>query len=255
MLELRSVTCRLGGKDRLVGADLHVQRGQIVGVIGPNGAVKTTLLRVAAGLLAPSAGEVFIHGDSMRSLSVGEQARRRAFVAGRAPWLEGTPLLDAVLLGCSPRLGTLGLPSPDDVERAHDLLVALGFDAHATRDVATLSQGERQRAAVAMGCLQQAPLLLLDEPTSAQDFDGIARIAALLRAHADSGGAVLLALHDLNVAAALCDGLCLLRAGRIDFRGSAADLLRSGALERVYGPHVRVTSDPVAVLPVPFRGA
>jgi iron complex transport system ATP-binding protein len=242
MLELRGVSFAVDGRLLVSDVDLRVASGQIVGLLGPNGAGKSTVLRLAGGLLRPTEGEIFLDGEPLQRVGSRALALRRAVMLPSLAWPDGMTALAAVLLGSSPRLASFGIPGNSDYDLAMYHLAALGVGSLATRDVATLSLGERQRVHLAMVLQQQASLLLLDEPTGAQDFGGITRIARVLRAHSDKGGAVVLALHDINLALQLCDTIALLDHGQLSGPCSPAELVASGRLQQIYGDDIVVAS-------------
>ena len=252
-IECRSVSLTLGETDVLQGIDLSVGPGEWVGLIGPNGAGKTSLLRAIAGSV-PASGTVTLFGDDAGALHRREVAQRLALVPQTPELPEGMKVIDYVLLGRTPYVGYLGTERRDDLAIVAEALKALDLLGFADRDLATLSGGEAQRAVLARALAQQAPILLLDEPTAALDVgrqqDALELVEQLRR---DRGLSVLSALHDLTLAGQYSDRLELLNRGSIAAAGSARDVLRPDLIREHYGADVRVVDDGDGVLVVPIR--
>ena len=239
-LAARDLTYRHPGGRGVEGVDLAVGAGELVGVLGPNGAGKSTLVRLLSGVLAPERGEVRLGGDPLASLAPRERARRLAVVP-QEPAIElPFTALELVLLGRHPHLAGFAFESELDLERARAALGRTGVETLADRDVATLSSGERQRVILARALAQEAPVLLADEPASFLDLRHQVETFDLLRDLADAGRAVLVVLHDLNLAAEYCDRVVLLREGQVFAAGRAETTLTYANLTRVYDTEVYV---------------
>ena len=254
-IECRSVSLTLGETDVLRGIDLSVGPGEWVGLIGPNGAGKPSLLRAIAGSV-PASGTVTLFGDDAGALHRREVAQRLALVPQTPELPEGMKVIDYVLLGRTPYVGYLGTERRDDLAIVAEALEALDLLGFADRDLTTLSGGEAQRAVLARALAQQAPILLLDEPTAALDVgrqqDALELVEQLRR---DRGLSVLSALHDLTLAGQYPDRLKLLNRGSIAAAGSARDVLRPDLIREHYGADVRVVDDGDGVLVVPIRSS
>jgi iron complex transport system ATP-binding protein len=250
-IALEGVTVRLGGRPVVDDVSATVEAGEWVALLGPNGAGKTSLLRAIAGLL-PSEGTVVIDGRSAASLDRRERARHLAVVPQEPetpPWLT---VAEYVLLGRTPHLGPLAREGAADREAAWRALERLDLEAFVDRPLGTLSGGERQRAVVARALAQEAPVVLLDEPTAALDIGHQQQALELLDAlRATDGLTLLAAMHDLTMAAQYADRVLLLAAGRIVADGPPAAVLTEAALAEHYGASVRITTvdDRIAVLP------
>ena len=234
---------------------LAVDRGELVGILGPNGSGKTTLLKVLAGALAPSSGSVTLDGRAIGGLSRREVARRIAFVPQDTHPAFDFTSLDIVLMGRFPHLGTFALEGPDDLAIAHRALDATGMSSFDHRPFSTLSGGEKQRVVIA-GALAQSPeLLLLDEPTASLDSGHQIEVQTLLRRlNADRGATLVLSTHDLNLAAALCRRLVLLRDGVAIAAGPTEAVLTPDTVLALYGVDADVARHPrsgrLTVVPV-----
>jgi iron complex transport system ATP-binding protein len=220
---------------------LEVSPGALVALIGPNGSGKTTLLRLLSGLLAPAVGTVWLEGRDTRGMSRRELARRLAVVPQETHTTFDFTVLDMVLMGRYPHLGPFELEGASDLAIARDALAATGTAAFERRRFSTLSGGEKQRVVIAAALSQLPKILLLDEPTASLDLGYQFEIASLLaRLNRDRGTTMIVSTHDLNLAAALCREVVLLRQGRILARGSTTDVLTPGNIRTLYGVNAEV---------------
>ncbi|HEX2030879.1 MAG TPA: ABC transporter ATP-binding protein [Actinomycetota bacterium] len=258
-LRLRAVTAGYGGAPVLRGVDLTVRPREVVGLIGPNGSGKTTLVRVASRALRPRSGSVDVAGRDPYVLSARHAARLVAVVPQDAPATLGFTALEVVLMGRSAHLSPWGGGGPEDYRRAREAMEAAGVHHLADRDVDRLSGGERQRVVLAQALCQDAPVLLLDEPTTHLDPGHVVAILEVVRTLArDRDRAVLAVFHDLNLASASCDRLVALDGGRIVADGPPDEVITRSFLHEAYGveadvyPHA-VTGRPVVVLGPPLR--
>ena len=225
----------------LTAVSLAVERGDLVGILGPNGSGKTTLLNVLAGGLTPRTGSVTLDGRAMTAWSRREIARRLAFVPQDTHAPFDFTVLDLVLMGRFPHLGAFALEGPEDLAIARRALDATGTAAFETRAFSTLSGGEKQRVAIASALAQSPRLLLLDEPTASLDIGYQIEVQTLLdRLNADNGVTMVLSTHDLNLAAALCRRLVLLRDGRVLAAGPTEEVLTPHAVRELYGVDAEV---------------
>ena len=236
--------------EAVAGASLRVSAGELVGVIGPNAAGKSTLARLCCGLLSPQRGSVSLCGELLEKLSRRERARRVAFLPQHPPQDLSFTAREVALMGRAPHLGLWALEGPRDFERAHAALAELDALELADRPVSQLSGGERQRVFLARAFAQDAALLVLDEPTAALDLAHQVLLVNALRRRARDGGAALLVLHDLALAGAACDRLALMDRGKIAAEGSPGDVLDPSVLTGVYGTQVEVMLNPATGQPL-----
>ena len=240
MLSVRALHVAYGHREVLRGVDLDVAPGDVVGLVGPNGGGKTTLLR-AITRVVPSKGRVSIGGDDVTSLNARELARRVAVVPQDPTLPVGFTALEVVVMGRTPHLSFLEQESAADRRKAEDALAILGAQALADRPVDELSGGERQNVVIARALVQEAPLLLLDEPTANLDIGHQAGIARLLRRlAAERNAGILAALHDLTLASLYCDRLVLIASGEVVAEGAPSDVLTVENVRRAYGTEVMV---------------
>ena len=220
----------------LANVSLNAAPGTFLGILGPNGSGKTTLVKLLGGVLTPTAGEVSLDGRPLRTWPRRAIARRIAMVPQELHPTFDYTVLEMTLMGRFPHLGAFAIEGPDDILIARDALAATGAEAFEDRRFSTLSGGEKQRVIIAAALAQQASLLLLDEPTASLDpgyqLDIAHLLTSLNRTHALT---LVLATHDLNLAASVCRDLVMLRAGTIIASGPTSDVLTGSNLERLYG--------------------
>ena len=252
-LSCRGATVTIGQRRLLDAVDLDVPPGEWLNVVGPNGAGKTTLLRVLAGLAAAE-GTICVQGRDVRSLHRREWAQRVALVPQSPVVPAGMTVAQYVLLGRTPHIPPLGAEGPADIDAARGALARLDLLDFADRDVETLSGGERQRVLVARLLAQDAPIALLDEPTTALDVGHQQQVLDLvedLRQHQEL--TVVATMHDLTMAGQYGDRLAMIVGGRVVATGTADDVLTEDALSTHYGARVRVLQSDDGPVVVPVR--
>ncbi len=233
----------------LDGVSLDVREGEALGLIGPNAAGKTTVLRLATGFARPAAGEVRLFGRKVADWPRREAARRVALVPQEAPL--GLPFRagEVVLMGRAPHLPGLGFEGEADLAAAAAAMTRAGVRHLAGRPVDALSGGERRRVLLARALAQGARVLLLDEPASHLDLGHQQGLVDLVRDLVAEGVAVLAVWHDLTLAAAASDRLALLDRGRVVASGSPEAVLTPATIGAAYGCDVLVDRHPVTGRP------
>ena len=216
--------------------DLHIDNGQHWCILGRNGSGKTTLLHTLAGLHKPDSGAVMTGGSSLHCLPRRALAKRIGILLQDHIDTFPTSVMETVLIGRHPYLGPLQWEGPDDYALARGALQAVGLEQMADRNVATLSGGERRRLGIATLLVQDPGLLLLDEPTNHLDIHHQVRMLDLLAGRSHAGDkAMLLVLHDLNLALRYCDHFLLLFGNGETLQGTADEVMTQAVLERLYG--------------------
>jgi iron complex transport system ATP-binding protein len=235
-LEAKGVAATLNGRPILDGIDLAVEGGEIVGVIGPNGAGKSTLLRVLAGLLAPCRGTVNLDGAPLAALAPHARGRAIAYLGQDRIVHWPMAVRRVVALGRLPHhAGRATGLNAADAHAIEQAIAAMDIAAFVDRPVSELSGGERARVLVARALAQQAPLLIADEPTAGLDPAHALGLFESFRAMATAGRSVIVALHDLSLAARYCSRLVLLRGGVSVASGPPSGVLTPPVLARAYG--------------------
>jgi len=248
-IEVSDLSVSFGDVPVVSGVDLRVERGSLVGLVGPNGAGKTTVLRAIKGTLSPDAGEVRLDGDPAESLSAREAGRRVASVPQETSLAFDFRVRQIVEMGRTPHLGRFDGHGPDDERAVREAMDAAGVARFADRAITEVSGGERQRVLLARALAQEAPSLLLDEPTASLDVNHAVRTLELVRRLVDDGRAALAAIHDLDMAARYCDEIVVLANGGVRAGGRPEEVLTAGALRDAFDAEAFVGENPATGSP------
>lgn len=235
MATLTEGVVRRGEATLIDGVSLEISAGVMTALVGPNGSGKTTALRALAGVLPLTSGEALLGENPVGTLSPDARARRLAYLPQERPVAWPIRAKDAVALG---RFAYGARPqrlSAADAAAVEGALAAVGLDAKGNRPLSTLSGGEKARAHVARALASEASALALDEPTAALDPAHGLSVMRALRARADLGVGVLLATHDLGLAAQFCERVVVLRSGRVLGEGPTLQTLTPDLLRAAYG--------------------
>ncbi len=232
MLSGKNLHYKAGRTAILHGVSITVQPGEFLGIVGPNGSGKTSLLSLLAGIRKPNSGEVMLGNERLDLMNRRHIARRMAFVEQQAETAERITARQAVELGRIPYLGPLSPWSGADNDIVDAALAATDTAHLAGRDWHTLSGGERQRLHIARALAQEPEVLLLDEPTNHLD---IGHQLTLLELVSRQQLTAVAALHDLNHAAMFCDRIAIMSGGRLIACGKPVEVLTAGCLEQVFG--------------------
>ncbi|NKB71671.1 MAG: heme ABC transporter ATP-binding protein [Candidatus Latescibacteria bacterium] len=221
--------------------DLAVESGQFIGLIGPNGCGKSTLIRSMAGVLPPQQGTIRLHGQPIDQLGRRQIARQIAVVPQESGVRFAFSVEQTVAMGRHPYLGRWQQPGVADKQAVQEALGQTHTQQLAQRSILALSGGERQRVGIARALAQSPQLLLLDEPTSHLDINHQVEIFELLRhLNRQQGLSIVCATHDLGYAARYCQRLVLLDQGKIVAEGPPEQVLTAAAIEQVYHVAVQV---------------
>ncbi|WP_248959558.1 ABC transporter ATP-binding protein [Sphaerisporangium perillae] len=239
-VEVSGLSVALGGRAVLSEVGLSVGRGEWLAVIGPNGAGKSTLLRAMMGLLEAQ-GEVLVDGVRARALKPRQRARLMAYAPQNPLLPPSLTVAEYALLGRTPYISYLGRDGRHDREVTESVLERLDLTALAARPLGHLSGGERQRVVLARALVQQAPVLLLDEPTTALDLGHQQQVLELVdRLRLADGLTIVTTVHDLSLAGQYADTILLIDGGRPVASGPVKEVLTEPLLARTFGAHVRV---------------
>ena len=242
VLELNLLSLSLGNKVLVDGLSAQMRAGQLWCVLGRNGAGKSTLLRALAGLRPPSSGDILLDQKLLASYGTLELARRRAYLAQQVSDAFSAGVLDTVMSARYPFYSSLaarvGFSAANQMLHAEQALQALGILEWASRDVLTLSGGERRLVAVATAFAQDVPLMLLDEPAAHLDVDVSGRVFELLAARVARGSCVIASVHEPDLAARHATHAILLKPGGAAQAGPAAEVLMAGPLAETFGHRI-----------------
>jgi ABC-type Mn2+/Zn2+ transport system ATPase subunit len=235
-LELKNLSAGYNTKRAIEDISFHIASGQRVGLIGPNGAGKSTLFRAIVGLLKPLSGEVLINGKSDR-----QSSRAAAYVPQfeDVDWDFPVSVTDVVVMGLSRQIGWLRLPNKHHVAVALDALNRVGMADYANHQIGELSGGQQRRVFIARALAQGANILLLDEPFSGVDTVAQQAIFQILDDLKNQGITVLLATHDLSLAATQFDNLIILNRELVAY-GRPEDVFKPDVLVKAFGGKVAV---------------
>ncbi len=213
---------------------LDVSGGELIAVLGKNGSGKTLTMHTLAGLRPAAAGRLVLNGENLATTRRRDIARQLALLPQHVDDIFPATVLDTAMIGRHPHIGRLSWESQHDVAVANDALDAVGLAGLSSRDVLTLSGGERRRLAIAQVLTQQPHTYLLDEPTNHLDPQHQLDALQLFRDKADAGGIVIASLHDVNLAVRYADRCLLLYGdGRWDL-GLTSEILNPGRLSELY---------------------
>jgi iron complex transport system ATP-binding protein len=230
-IEIAHVSVAIQGKRIVQEINVHIQPGQIVGLVGPNGSGKSTLLRTVYRLLKPEAGYVRLDGDDVWKLTARESAQRTGVVVQETPSDFEFTVREVVQMGRTPHKDAFARDTQQDTElvsKALERVEMAGFD---DRLFSTLSGGEKQRVLIARVLAQQPKLLVLDEPTNHLDIHHQLDILELV---SKLGITTLITLHDLNLATAYCNHLYVLSDGQIVAQGDPQATLTRELVQQVF---------------------
>jgi iron complex transport system ATP-binding protein len=244
VLEARALSIGYGTRLVASGIDLALARGEVLCLLGPNGAGKTTLFKTLLGLIPVRDGEVRLGGQAIEALTRTEVARAVAYVPQAQAMEFAYTVLDLVLMGRTAHLGPFSAPRAVDHERARTALADLGILGLADSDANRISGGQRQLCLVARALAQDAPLLVMDEPTASLDLGNRLLVLERVRALREQGYGIVFSTHDPDQAHELATRVAVIADGRLAAYGSPEETLTGEMLSSVYGVSVMVERTP-----------
>lgn len=224
----------------LKGVDVHAENKELVGIIGPNGSGKSTLLKCIYRVLKADEGAVYLDGQELYSMSVKSSAKKMAVVAQHNYYNFDFSVRQVVLMGRAPHKKTLERDNARDYEIVDEALKTVQMSEFADRTFSTLSGGEQQRVILARALAQQTPALILDEPTNHLDITHQIMLMELVK---KLDVTVISAVHDLNIAAAYCDKIYVLKDGKLEAYGTPKEVLTPETIRRIYQVEAEIVSD------------
>jgi len=243
-LSINNLDFSYNARKLLGGISLEIDAGSLTALLGPNGAGKTTLFRLCLGDIKPESGEVLLSGRSVASTPVHQLPSLVSFVPQSTAPVFPLTVLDMTLLGLKGGIKSFGGPSGEELERAREAIRLSGLEGMEHRVFGTLSGGEKQLAALTRALVQDAPLMLLDEPTAALDIGHETRVEEMLgRLNREKQVTILLSTHSIPLAARLADRVIVLAGGGIIADGPPNDALSTETIEQAFGVRARVSYD------------
>jgi len=255
LLNAKNLSLSLGNKSVVEQMDIYVNEGEFVGLIGPNGAGKSSLLRMLAGLVKPESGAVELTPENtvtaIQEIPAQTRARFMAYLAQHEIPAWPLSVKNLAALGRSPWNSSVNMNADDELAIGNALAMT-DVVSLAERAVTELSGGELQRVLLARVFAGNPRLVIVDEPIAALDIYHQLQIMELLQSHAQQGGAVIAALHDLSLASRFCSRLILMHRGKLVAAGEPVQVLTPENLATVYGvsAHVDCREDGVVIIPV-----
>lgn len=235
MIVAKDLAIGYGATQVAKGIDLSVAPGEILCLLGPNGAGKTTLFKTLLGLIPALGGEVSIGGTRVADLSRAALARTVAYVPQAQIMEFAYTVLDLVLMGRTAHLGPFAAPSAADHDRARSALDELGILHLADREANRISGGQRQLCLIARALAQDAPMMVMDEPTASLDLGNRFLVLARVQALRERGFGVVFSTHDPDQARELATRVAVIADGRLAAYGTPGETLTARMLSEVYG--------------------
>lgn len=248
LFEAQGISCSVDDRIIIPETSFSLEQGRIYGLVGANGSGKSTLIKMLARQRPVQTGSLSLLGKPVADYASRDFARAVGYMPQFTPAAEGMTVSELVALGRFPWHGALGRFGPADQAKVDEALQQTDLTGFADRLVDSLSGGERQRVWLAMMIAQDTRCLLLDEPTSALDISHQMDMLSLIRdLSKERGLGVVVVLHDINMAARICDEIIALSGGRIIARGTPDDIMSADVLAGIYGL-------PMGVIPHPLTG-
>lgn len=249
-MQLQDVTLAYGPRVVLHDISFETRPGEILGIVGPNGCGKSTLIRGITRVMPLASGRILIDGRDAARIPQNEMARLVAVVPQNPTLPEAFTSFEVVLMGRTPHLGFLGYESQKDVSVVTHCMQVTSTLHLAERRVGELSGGERQRLTIARALAQEAKTVLLDEPTAHLDINyQVETLNLVADLCAQQSLTALVAVHDLNLAAQYCQRIIMISSGRIHAQGTPREVITAENVRQVYGAEVYVCAHPLNDLP------
>jgi iron complex transport system ATP-binding protein len=250
-LEINNIALSYNHAPVVKDLSFTLQPGELVGIIGPNGCGKTSIIKALSRVLNPRSGQILLEGINLQHYSRSALARLMGVVPQNPSLPETFTVAEVVLLGRNPHLGLLRNESCHDLEISWQAMERTGISHLSERRMSEISGGERQRVTIARVLAQEPRIILLDEPTANLDISHQIEILDLIKDLCrEKELIVLIALHDLNLAAQYCDRLILMKEGQIQVEGKPREVITASNIKQVYGTESYVYPHPENNLPV-----
>ena len=239
-LKVEHLSASYGPKEVLHDISFSVEKGEFLSILGPNGAGKSTLFRCILGLLSRYSGEVFVNGKNQRTLSVQAASRQIAYIPQKSNSVFHYSVLEVVLMGRTNRMGMFKSPGREDVQACLHALERVAIGHLKDRSFHKLSGGEQQLVLIARALAQDAPVLLLDEPTASLDFGNQMLVLSQMQKLARTGYTVLQTTHHPEQSYLFSDRIFAMKDGRGVAQGKPSEVLTSETVKTLYNARVNV---------------
>ncbi len=235
IIKVKDLKISYDKKEVVHGIDLHLKKGEILSIVGPNGCGKSTVLKAIARLLKPTSGEILLDDKNIRHIKTKKIAKKMAIL----PQIRKTPddfdVETLIRYGRYPHSNITGKLSSEDKEIVNWALEKTGMTHHRNHKLTELSGGERQRAWIAMALAQKTDIIILDEPTTFLDLSHQLEVLELIKTlNKEENVTILLVLHDLNQAMRYSDRIYVMKEGNIVFSGRPEDVINKESLDQVF---------------------
>ncbi|RKD25846.1 hypothetical protein BEP19_02620 [Ammoniphilus oxalaticus] len=230
----------------LNGLSFSLEKGDVLCILGPNGVGKSTLIRCLLGIYDVQSGDVYIHGSNMKQLDARQVAQKVAYVPQSTTVVFPYSVFDMVIMGRNPHIGYLSAPSKKDQQIANDIIKQIGISHLKHRVFSELSGGEKQMALVARALVQQADIMIMDEPTASLDYGNESKILRLIKQISETGISIVLITHAPNHAFLAGNKVAIMKGGRIQAYGSPSEVITSERLSALYATPIEVTAAPIS---------
>ena len=241
-MDVKNLSFAYDEHEVLRGVSFHVEYGEFLSVLGPNGVGKSTLFRCMLGLLAPSAGEVLVSGQAVARMDARQLAHEIAYIPQSHNPVFNFSVYDMVLMGTTAQTGSFASPGKRQRSLANKALDRLGIFHLADRGYGSISGGERQLVLIARAIAQEAKILVMDEPSANLDFGNRLRVMRTVRDLTRDGYAVIQSTHDPDQAYMYSDKILALHGGQVAAFGTPAETINAPLISALYGVDVEVCS-------------
>ena len=250
-LDVQHLSLDYGPRSVIRDISFQLQAGDILGLVGPNGCGKSSIIKSLSRVLIPTSGKILLNGRELKLIHRNELARIIGVVP-QNPYLPETfTVSEVVILGRNPHLGLFSAENAHDIDIVSQAMLRTGITHLATRKIGELSGGERQRVTIARVLAQEPQVILLDEPTANLDIAQQLEILDLINGMCrEKNIAVLIAIHDLNIAAQYCTRISMLKNGKIFVEGVPSEVITAENVREVFDAETTIYPHPENNLPI-----
>jgi len=250
-LEMQNVTLAYGQRSVLRELSLQVYQGELLGLVGPNGCGKTSIIKALSRVLTPESGRILLDGKELNGIARNELAKIIGVVPQNPSLPDTFTVFEVVILGRNPHLGLFNGETARDMAVVWQAMERTGITHLAKRRIGELSGGEKQRVTIARVLAQEPRVILLDEPTANLDISQQMDILDLITGMCgEKNTAGLIAIHDLNIAAQYCTRIIMLKNGQIHGEGIPSEVITAENVREVFGADTTVYAHPENNLPM-----